>query len=661
MKRLHFLFAIISALVLTTCAEDERDTDFINNAPAPSNVSLLFEVTSDNSGLVSMTPSAEGATSFEIFFDSNSETSVTLEPGETVDNVYEEGTYTVRTVATAVNGKTSEAEQSLVVSFQPPQNVQVTIENDGSVSNTVRVNATADFGINYTVDFGEEGDEDVVSANIGEEIVYLYDAPGFYDITVTVFSAAIENVQIVEEDFEVTAILAPLTAAPTPTVPPADVIAIYSDSYDPIVTNEFPTAWSDSGFEEIQIDGNNTIQYGDLAFTGIVTDYANPTDLTTMEFVHFDYWTTEATTLGFKMVNTILDPAQEDIVELEEVDQDEWVSVDIPLDDFDMDRSQVTQLLFDALGNTATVFIDNLYFYRESTSFFFNDGLATNGNFQDGSTGWIVGVDDNAPAPVTSQAGNIFYSVDVENPGQPFSVNMSQKLEIIEGETYTLSFEAWSNVNRSIIAGIGLSGGSFANTSETVNITPTVTRYTLELAANGFGAPDARILFDVGAEAGIVNIDNVSLRRVVPNDLVTNGDFENGSDSWLIGVDDNSAAPVATLNGDTFYNVEVTNPDPGQPFLVNVSQKLEIIEGETYTLTFDAWSNVSRSIIAGIGLSGGSFANTSETVDINTEITTYSLTLTADGFGAPDARILFDLNAEAGIVNIDNVTLAINQ
>ena len=365
MKRIQLILTFISALVLTTCADDDRDTDFINDAAAPTNISLLFEVTQDNSGLVSMTPSAEGATFFEIFFDANGEESATAEPGETVDHVYAEGTYTVRTVATAVNGKTTEAEQTLVVSFQPPQNVEVTIENDGTVSNTVKVNASAEFAISYEVDFGEGDEGSIVSANIEDEIVYEYEAAGFYTITVTVFSAAIENVQIVEEDFEVTEILAPLTPAPIPSEPSSGVIAIYSDTYEPIVTSEFPTVWSDSGFEEIQINGNNTIQYADLGFTGIVTDYANPTDLTGMDFVHFDYWTTDATTLGFKIVNTALDPPQEDIEEVGEVIQDEWVSVVIPLDDYDMDRSQVTQLLFDTLGNRATVFIDNLYFSGE--------------------------------------------------------------------------------------------------------------------------------------------------------------------------------------------------------------------------------------------------------------------------------------------------------
>ena len=64
-------------------------------------------------------------------------------------------------------------------------------------------------------------------------------------------------------------------------------------------------------------------------------------------------------------MNTAVDPVQEDIEEVGEVIQDQWVSVVIPLDDYDMDRSQVTQLLFDTLGTRATVFIDNLYFSGE--------------------------------------------------------------------------------------------------------------------------------------------------------------------------------------------------------------------------------------------------------------------------------------------------------
>jgi hypothetical protein len=143
--------------------------------------------------------------------------------------------------------------------------------------------------------------------------------------------------------------------------------------------------------------------------------------------------------------------------------------------------------------------------------------------------------------------------------------------------------------------------------------------------------------------------------------LVTNGDFEAGAMAWIVGVDDNVPAPVVTVDGNTYYEVNVTNPNPDQPFLVNLSQKLEIVEGNTYTLTFDAWSDVERTIIAGIGLSGGDFSNDSQIVNITTTPQQYQLTLSSAGFGAADARVLFDSNAEAGFVRIDNVSLFLQE
>lgn len=142
----------------------------------------------------------------------------------------------------------------------------------------------------------------------------------------------------------------------------------------------------------------------------------------------------------------------------------------------------------------------------------FNDGLLTNGNFEDGADPWTIGVGTD-PVPVVTVDGNTYYSVNVTVAGAAFTVNMSQKLEIIAEETYTLTFDAWSDVDRTIVAGIGLSDGDFSNTSEEVSITTTQETYTLSLTATGFGAPNARVLFDSGAATGIVNIDNVILTQ----------------------------------------------------------------------------------------------------------------------------------------------------
>ena len=90
-------------------------------------------------------------------------------------------------------------------------------------------------------------------------------------------------------------------------------------------------------------------------------------------------------------------------------------------------------------------------------------------------------------------------------------VNLSQKLPIIQGETYVLTFDARSDQNRTLIAGIGLSGGDFSNDTQIVNLTDTFQNFELTLSSQDFGAPDARVLFDSNGDAGLVRIDNVSL------------------------------------------------------------------------------------------------------------------------------------------------------
>ena len=138
---------------------------------------------------------------------------------------------------------------------------------------------------------------------------------------------------------------------------------------------------------------------------------------------------------------------------------------------------------------------------------------------------------------------------------------------------------------------------------------------------------------------------------------MNNGNFESGSDSWIIGVDENTTVPTETNNGNKYYSENVLVA--GTAYSVNLSQKLEIIEGNSYTLKFDAWSDRNRSIIAGIGLSSDPWDSEIQTINITTERTTYSLTLEPT-FGNSNSRVLFDLGAELGLVNIDDVSLINN-
>ncbi|GAB2774085.1 carbohydrate binding domain-containing protein [Salinimicrobium soli] len=352
------------------------------------------------------------------------------------------------------------------------------------------------------------------------------------------------------------------------------------------------------------------------------------------------------------------------------VGANEWEELTFPFAASESGKYDKIVLFFELNTNTTeTYYIDDFALYGEGNSGNggggeeFDSGLLVNGDFEDGAAPWTIGV-GNDPVPIVTEGGNTYYSVNVTAAGNPFDVNMSQKLEITQGATYILTFDAWSDRERSIIAGIGLSDGDFSNTTEQVSINTERQTYTLSLTAAEFGAANARVLFDSGAEVGLVNIDNVSLKLDADagggefdSGLLVNGDFEAGAAPWTIGVG-TDPAPIATEGDNTYYSVDVTAA--GNPYDVNLSQKLEITQGSTYTLTFDAWSDRERSIIAGIGLSDGDFSSTVEEVTIDTQRKTYTLTLTAVNFGANNARVLFDSGAQVGLVNIDNVSLTLN-
>ncbi|MBT8100654.1 MAG: carbohydrate binding domain-containing protein [Gammaproteobacteria bacterium] len=291
----------------------------------------------------------------------------------------------------------------------------------------------------------------------------------------------------------------------------------------------------------------------------------------------------------------------------------------------------------------------------------FDAGLLTNGSFEDGTSPWLSGVSSPIDAAnIVDDGGANVYFVNVTAAGNAFDVNLSQKLTIIPDEVYTLTFRARSDRNRTILAGIGLSDGDFSNTSQTVNLTPDYQTFTLVLTAAGFGDANSRVLFDMGAEVGEVYLDEVKLILGEPFDdgLLTNGDFEAGTSPWLAGVSSSIGSDnVIDDGGNNVYFVNVTAA--GNAFDVNLSQKLTIVPDETYTLSFMARSDRDRTMLAGIGLSDGDFANTSQSVNLSADWLPLSLELTAAGFGDDNSRVLFDMGAEVGEIYIDDVSLVV--
>ena len=288
-----------------------------------------------------------------------------------------------------------------------------------------------------------------------------------------------------------------------------------------------------------------------------------------------------------------------------------------------------------------------LYGFGQSQA---QDNLLFNGDFQNGRAFWTDGAGE-----IRTEGENSYFFADVVQPGEASAVNLSQILTIEQGKTYALTFDASTGEGntRSIWAGIGLNEDPWTSSKQIVNLTDQTQTFTIILSSSAFDGENSRVLFDMGEEVGIVVIDNVSLE--VKENLLINGDFQNGRTSWNDGAGD---VVEDGGNGYFFANVETA----GNSFDVNLSQVVEIQKGQKYLLSFDASTGEgdTRTIIAGIGLNEDPWTNSTKTVTLTNQPQTFTLALSAAAFGSANSRVLFDMGAEAGIVVLDNISLVID-
>ncbi len=167
---------------------------------------------------------------------------------------------------------------------------------------------------------------------------------------------------------EASAPVAPTTAAPTPTAAASNVIALFSNAYTNKTVDTWRTSWSAATLTEIKISADDVKKYSGLDFVGIEAMGANAIDATQMTHVNFDVWTPNATTVRLKLVDFGSPQSEFEVAGVPTVGQ--WTTVKIPLADFTglKARANLSQFIFSALPTgAATVFLDNIYFSKEST------------------------------------------------------------------------------------------------------------------------------------------------------------------------------------------------------------------------------------------------------------------------------------------------------
>ena len=237
----------------------------------------------------------------------------------------------------------------------------------------------------------------------------------------------------------------PAAAVDNPTQEAVDVISIYSQSYtDPATVNYYPGWGQTTQYADFVIGTDSMIKYSSLNYQGIDFD-ASQIDASSMEMLHIDIWTADVDDIeifpisrasGEKAVKRTLTAGQ-------------WNSFDIPLSEYTsqgLSMSDIFQFKFDNTGasrGTGTIFIDNMYLWKEPTLVYTAADIAdiimldadlapTNEGTLYEITGVVYGVD------LDGNAGLSFTIIDETAGMNIFNFNDVDDYVVTEGDEITV-------------------------------------------------------------------------------------------------------------------------------------------------------------------------------------------------------------------------------
>ncbi|MDE3142502.1 MAG: hypothetical protein KGL19_00010 [Bacteroidota bacterium] len=178
MKKIQFIFSLVFMVVATiSCTKKDgidQDLSFLKTASS-GNTAKIFDISTDNSGNVKITPTGEGVTSFLVSYGhgTGANASATVLPGNSTTHSYPEGTYTVSITSTDIAGHQTTVTYPLTVTYVAPSNLNITTGGDMTVS------ATATYAKSFLVYYGDVANEVGTPMAIGQTLPgHIYPATG---------------------------------------------------------------------------------------------------------------------------------------------------------------------------------------------------------------------------------------------------------------------------------------------------------------------------------------------------------------------------------------------------------------------------------------------------------------------------------------------------
>lgn len=150
----------------------------------------------------------------------------------------------------------------------------------------------------------------------------------------------------------------------------------------------------------------------------------------------------------------------------------------------------------------------------------------------------------------------------------------------------------------------------------------------------------------------------LAVRNLVPGEnMLFNGDFSADTYPWKLDTWDGAVASAMSLNGEALIQIGLGGPNTWSVEFKQADFSLEA--GHTYRLSFDAWSNLKRTMEPIVGKAASPWTNYSGIgfIQIGTVRKNYSYTFKMPAFSEPNARLVFACGISSADVFLDNVVL----
>jgi beta-glucanase (GH16 family) len=151
------------------------------------------------------------------------------------------------------------------------------------------------------------------------------------------------------------------------------------------------------------------------------------------------------------------------------------------------------------------------------------------------------------------------------------------------------------------------------------------------------------------------NIKAIAVFKPV-GELILNGDFSSGATLWLPVGNYGGSGEGSVVNGE--YQIKVTNPGTDNYNIQFNQEKLRIVKGAWYILSFDAYTQSPREIGTAINMSVSPWkTHFKDTCSLTTQKTKFTYTFQMQNETDTNARVEFDCGGNSSTVYLDNVSL----